>query len=60
MDGIAMEGPLPPLTKINKDDVDGVEVEVVLVGPSNKSMRTLYGKDRVKLTVKRGKKRGRS
>ena len=30
------------------------------VGPSNKSMRTLYGKDRVKLTVKRGKKRGRS
>ena len=30
------------------------------VGPSSKSMRTLYGKDHVKLTVKRGKKRGRS
>ena len=30
------------------------------VGPSNKSMRTLYGKDRVKLSIKRGKKRGRS
>ena len=30
MDGITMEGPLPPPTKID-DDVDGVEVEVVFV-----------------------------
>ena len=29
MDGVAMEGPLPPLTKID-DDVEGVEVEVML------------------------------
>ncbi len=32
MDGIAMEGPLPPLTKID-DDVDGVEVEVASEAP---------------------------
>ena len=35
MDGVAMEGPLPPLTKID-DDVEGVEVEVML---AVKSMR---------------------
>ena len=35
MDGVAMEGPLPPLTKID-DDVEGVEVEVML---ALKSMR---------------------
>ena len=29
MNGVAMEGPLPPLTKID-DDVEGVEVEVML------------------------------
>ena len=29
MNGDAMEGPLPPLTKID-DDVEGVEVEVML------------------------------
>ena len=29
MDGVAMEGPLPPLTKID-DDVEGVEGEVML------------------------------
>ena len=35
MDGVAMEGPLPPLTKIDDDD-GGVEVEVML---ALKSMR---------------------
>ena len=35
MDGVAMEGPLPPLTNID-DDVEGVEVEVML---ALKSMR---------------------
>ena len=35
MDGVAMEGPLPPLTKIDDDD-EGVEVEVML---ALKSMR---------------------
>ena len=35
MDGVAMEGPLPPLTKI-VDDVEGVGVEVML---ALKSMR---------------------
>jgi len=35
VDGVAMEGPLPPLTKID-DDVKGVEVEVML---ALKSMR---------------------
>ena len=35
MDGVALEGPLPPLTKID-DDVEGVEVDVML---ALKSMR---------------------
>ena len=43
MDGVAMEGPLPPLTKIDDDD-EGVEVEVMLALKSMRRGRSCGGR----------------
>ena len=43
MDGVAMEGPLPPLTKID-DDVEGVGVEVTLALKSMRCGRSCGGR----------------
>ena len=43
MDGVAMEGPLPPLTKID-DDVEGVDVEVMLALKSMRCGRSWGGR----------------
>ena len=43
MDGVAMEGPLPPLTKID-DDVEGVGVEVMLALKSMRCGRSWWGR----------------
>ena len=44
MDGVAMEGPLPPLTKIDDDDDEGVEVEVMLALKSMRRGRSCGGR----------------
>ena len=41
-----MEGPLPPLTKID-DDVEGVEVEVMLALKSMRRGRSCGGREKI-------------